>query len=468
MKRALALLGCVVGAGLTASLALAGVSQEEADRLGKDLTPLGAQRAGNGGDIPDWDGGITAPPPGFVPGEHHRNPFPDDQVKFTINGQNADQYKDNLTVGQMTMLKTYPTYQMKVYQTRRTCSASEKIYEWTKRNAVSSTLISGGNGIDGALVGTPFPVLSPQDPDAGIKVYWNHRFSPRNFKFRRWQAFASVTTGGDYQVIRSTDEGIIHYSGPGMVEVGDATDINGINNRFVTYLNVTTQPARLAGNIVLVYDTIDPAKGERQAWIYNPGTRRVLRAPQIAYDNPLTNGDGLGTSDQFDMMNGNPDRYSFKLAGGPDGKREIYIGYNAFDFASNTNTYAQMLTPGHPNQDKLRYELHRHWVVEATLKEGARHVYSRRTMYSDEDSWRLTWVDLYDTRGELWRLQESMITNWYDIPFCYNASEFYYDVQSGRYIAVSLRNEEKSIDWTAADIQPERYTPDSIRRLGVR
>ena len=39
---------------LYGGLALAAISPEDAERLGKDLTPMGAERAGNGGEIPEW------------------------------------------------------------------------------------------------------------------------------------------------------------------------------------------------------------------------------------------------------------------------------------------------------------------------------------------------------------------------------------------------------------------------------
>ena len=43
--------------------AMAAVSADEAARIGKDLTPLGGEKAGNKeGTIPAWDGGITKPP----------------------------------------------------------------------------------------------------------------------------------------------------------------------------------------------------------------------------------------------------------------------------------------------------------------------------------------------------------------------------------------------------------------------
>src|SRR5210317_1568432 len=89
---------------LLASLALAifslnttqaAVSESEAAQLGQDLTPMGAIKAGNAdGTIPAWDGGITTPPAGFKPGDHHPDPYADDKPLFTITVQNKDQYKD--------------------------------------------------------------------------------------------------------------------------------------------------------------------------------------------------------------------------------------------------------------------------------------------------------------------------------------------------------------------------------------
>jgi len=52
-------------ASALSAIGFAAVSDSEANRLGQDLTPLGAERAGNAsGTIPAWDGGITTPPAG--------------------------------------------------------------------------------------------------------------------------------------------------------------------------------------------------------------------------------------------------------------------------------------------------------------------------------------------------------------------------------------------------------------------
>ncbi|MCR3764408.1 DUF1329 domain-containing protein, partial [Pseudomonas aeruginosa] len=61
----------LLGAGC-AWAAQAKVDEVQAARLDQDLTPLGAERAGNAdGSIPPWTGGITQAPAGYRPGMHH-------------------------------------------------------------------------------------------------------------------------------------------------------------------------------------------------------------------------------------------------------------------------------------------------------------------------------------------------------------------------------------------------------------
>ncbi|MDD3443776.1 MAG: DUF1329 domain-containing protein [Zavarzinia sp.] len=458
MKR-FAYLGLTIGLTALAGTAVAKGGADQIARLGQDLTPMGSEMAGSAdGTIPAWDGGIKAPPAGYVPGQRLVDPFASDPVKFTITGQNVDQYADHLSPGQIALLKTYPTYKLNIYQSRRSCSYSQKIYDANKRNAEIAKLTPDGNGLVEGLVGVPFPLATE-----GVEFFWNHRFRPRlGFKFKRAFALAAVTRGGDYNLVKSQDEGILHYMGPGLREEGDVTSLAQLDNVWITYLSMTTAPARIAGSIILVRDNISDEVGPRQAWQYNPGTRRVVRAPDLAFDNPGTNADGLTTIDQFDMMNGSPERYTWKLVG----KKEAYIGYNAY--RANNTPYKEFLTPSHPNQDVIRYELQRVNVIEANVREGARHQYSKRVIFQDADSWTFTNISLYDSRGELWRMQDGPIINYYDAKSCNQIFEVDYDLQSGRYLAQTMNMEETPINFNATELQPERYNPDALRRLGTR
>jgi hypothetical protein len=67
---------------LQAGVSLAGGEEQQADRLGgTELTPMGAERAGNDdGTIAPWSGGITQDLPEHRPGAHHPDPYPDDPM----------------------------------------------------------------------------------------------------------------------------------------------------------------------------------------------------------------------------------------------------------------------------------------------------------------------------------------------------------------------------------------------------
>jgi len=457
MLKHLALASSAIALVLTAGVAAAKVPAEQAARLGKDLTPMGGDMAGNADkSIPAWTGGITAPPPGsgYKQGMHHPDPFAADKPVFEVTGASAGQYDAKLTDGYKAMLKTYPSYKMKVFPSRRSCAAPEFHYKATANNALNATLAADGNGVEGGIMGVAFPV-----PSSALEMIWNHTLRYRGFKVTRQFAGAAPTRGGDYTLFTVQDEAILYWSDPSKKSTADITD-----NVSIKYLANTIGPARLAGNVVLVHDALNLSKGSRQAWVYSPGTRRVRRAPDIAYDNPGTNSDALSTSDQFDMYNGAPDRYNWTVKG----RKEMFVAYNNYGIGSDKVKYADIIKPGHVNQDLVRYEPHRVWVVEGTLKPDARHIYSKRVMYFDEDSWNVLHVELYDGRGQLWRVQESHLVNYYEVPTCTLNSDVSYDLQNGRYLVSAMKNEEPMVNYSADELKDDRYTPDAIRQLGVR
>ena len=222
-------------------------------------------------------------------------------------------------------------------------------------------------------------------------------------------------------------------------------------------------PARLAGQSILIHETINQVKEPRKAWTYNPGQRRVRRAPNVAYDNPGTASDGQRTSDQNDMFNGSPDRYDWTLVG----RQEMYVPYNSYKLHSGDLSYDDIIRPGHINPDLLRYELHRVWVVDAKLKEGTSHIYARRTFYIDEDSWQILAMDQYDNRGEIWRVSEAHVINYYQVPLLWQTLEVHYDLQNGRYLAIGLNNQERP-EMFNIEMDKRDFTPNALRRKGRR
>lgn len=441
-----------MGAALSLPAA-AELSAADVAKLGTTLTPEGAEKAGNAaGTIPAWDGGISKPIATYKDGGHYPDPYGSDKPLFTIDAKNVDKYKDNLSVGQVALIKKYPDYKMIVYPSHRSAAFPACHYEETKQCAAKAQLAAGGNGVVGCVGGIPFPI-----PKNGNEAIWNTELKYAGDTYATNWDQASVTRTGDYALVKFEYEYDFAYGNC------QKPQSQREQNLKLHYLQSTVAPARLAGNILLVHETVDQAKEPRSAWTYNPGQRRVRLAPNVGYDNPGTASDGLRTNDDFGMYNGATDRYEWKLLG----KREMYIPYNSYKLADPALKYTDILKAGTINQDLARYELHRVWVVDSTLKPGTSHIYARRTFYIDEDSWNIVEIDAYDGRGDLWRVAELHSENWYNIPMFAPVLEVHYDLQSGRYIAMNLQNEERKIyepiKRTAGD-----YTPANLRGIGVR
>ena len=446
----------VLALSLLAAHVTAAVSPQEAAQLGTTLTPVGAEKAGNAdGSIPAWTGGIpknagAVDSKGFL-----ADPFASEKPLFVITAATVDKYKDKLSDGQVAMFKRYPeTYKIPVYPSHRTVNLPPDIYESIKRSALNVKTINDGNGLENFTGNRyyAFPI-----PKNGVEVLWNHITRYHGGNLRRIITQATPQTNGSYTPIRFEEEVAVPQL------IADMDPAKGAN--VLTFFKQSvTAPARLAGNVLLVHETLDQVKEPRLAWIYNAGQRRVRRAPQVAYDGPGTASDGLRTSDHFDMFSGAPDRYDWKLVG----KKEMYIPYNSYKLDQPTLKYDDIIKAGHINQDLTRYELHRVWEVVGTVKPSERHIYAKRHMYIDEDSWQVALVDHYDGRGQLWRVAEGHAQFYYDHQTPAYTVETLYDIIAGRYLALGMKNEEKSSFVFGFAAKAADYTPAALRSEGVR
>lgn len=439
---------------LFASSVMAAVSVDEAAKLGTSLTPFGAEKAGNAaGTIPAWTGGLAKDAAAVDSRGFLSNPFAGEKPLFTITAQNADQYKDNLTPGQLAMFKRYPdTYRMPVYTTHRSATMPSEVIEATKANALNTNMVQGGNGLEKFGVANAFPI-----PKNGLEVVWNHITRYRGGSVKRYVTQATPQTNGSYSLVYFDDEFVF----PNKLKDYDASKPSNV---LFYFKQKVTAPSRLAGNVLLVHETLDQIKEPRMAWLYNAGQRRVRRAPQVSYDGPGTAADGLRTSDNLDMYNGAPDRYEWKL----NGKKEVYISYNNYELDSPKLKYADIIKAGHINQDLTRYELHRVWHVTATLKAGERHIYAKRDFFIDEDTWQAAAIDHYDGRGNLWRVAEAHSLHYFNKQVPWYSLEALYDLQSGRYLALGMKNEEKQSYEFGTVASSSEFTPAALRQAGVR
>jgi hypothetical protein len=407
--------------------AAAAVPEEEAARLGRDLTPVGAERAGNAeGTIPAWSGGITQPPPGYEPGDWHADPYPEDGVLFTIRAENAEEHAAHLSDGQRALLRAHPdSWHLRVHPTRRSASYPDWVYEALAANATGAQLVREGRGsVAGARISSPFPI-----PRSGVEVVWNHTLRFRGVRVSRGVGWAAVTQRGNYSVVVSQQEVGIPYASP-----SDNAFKRAHPNVILALKSRIIAPSLRSGDGLLVIEPMDQTRSPRKSWNYSRALRRVLRNPYFAYDHPSPDSDGLRTVDELDLFNGPPDRFEWRLLG----KRELYVPYNAYRLHGDDVEPGDILRVGHIEPERARYELHRVWVVEGRLKPGAHHVYSRRVFYVDEDSWQILVSESYDSQGRLWRVAESHAVNYYDVPVLWDTLQVYHDLRERRYFAFGL------------------------------
>ncbi len=443
----------LLSVAVTSAPAFAKVPAAEIAKLGGELTPIGAEKAGNAdGTIPAWGGGLKTIPDGYTPGGEYIDPFASETPLFVITKDNMAEYGERLSEGQKAMLNAYDSYTMPVYPTHRTAKYSDEVIAYVKENAAVTELAKDGNALANLQGVIPFPI-----PQNALEVIWNHILRYRGDSFERYSAQVTPTAGGTYQPVKFFEEFSQRYALKDFAKNKD-------DNVMFYFKQVVTAPARLAGNVLLVHETIDQVAEPRRAWIYNAGQRRVRRAPQVAYDGPGTASDGLRTSDNFDMYNGAPDRYDWKLAG----KKEMYIPYNSYKMDDKALSYSDIVQTGHLKSEYTRYERHRVWVVEGTLKEGERHIYSKRTFFVNEDTWSIVVADHYDGRGELWRHGEAHNKLYYDIGGTLTTVESLHDLLSGRYIANGLVNEEPRRYNFEKTFKSKDFTPAALRRSGRR
>lgn len=428
----------------------ASVDRAQASRLGQDLTPLGGERAGNAaGTIPAWDGGLAQPPANYQPGMHHPDPYSADAPLFQVNSQNLAQHQTQLPEGLKRLLEQNPDYFLNVYPTRRSAAAPQRIYDATRFNAERAELISGGNGVEGAASGIPFPL-----PQSGQEAIWNHIMRYRGDQIRFVTNQAAVLSSGAFNLLKLERDIYFVYGRDGVTP-------QDLDNTLFYYKYKVVAPSKLAGSALVIQETLDQILAIRKAWRFNRGERRVRRLPMLAYDSLQPDTNGMATADQVDSYNGAPDRYEWTLVG----KQEMLVPYNSYAVHQKGIAYDTILGDNTVNPELLRYELHRVWIVEADLRKGFSHPLAKRRFYIDEDSWQILAVDLYDRSGTLSGLQESHPISYYDVPMFGSTLETIYDFKGKRYFVDGLDNNEPMYDFNAK-LHPRDFTPQALRREG--
>jgi hypothetical protein len=434
----------------------------ELTRLGQDLTAVGAEKAASqDGLIPAY-GGPDRPAPGWAYGKLREDYWTHkgEKQSFVIDASNVDKYADKLTAGQIQSLKQIKGYTMPVYPTHRTCGFPELVEKNTKEFAQKSTIGKDGWSLETAtLPSVPFPI-----PKDGIQVVWNWltHYMGAGIEWPGATTYVSPRAGSDTPIVAEWQQ--IQYYPWAKPGVHTPQDEQGLVTAFhYAYL----KPASLAGQALIqrFYYT-----KSTDSFYYFTGQRRVRRLPSYAYDSPLIGFENQYPADSTWVFNGSPDRFNWKLVG----KKEVYVPYNSFAMQRFDTKLTSIAGPTFIDPKMRRYELHRVWQVEGTVKDGERHAAPKKTLFIDEDSWMVSVGDDYDAQGKIWKTKENYITPQWEINSCGPSGSLYSDLQNGRYVFdMSIVGMGKDLRFFAPESQDKRlvqgfYTSESLSATSDR
>ncbi|HEY3637142.1 MAG TPA: DUF1329 domain-containing protein [Rhizomicrobium sp.] len=443
-------LTCPLGAGPT----WAAVSESQAALLKTTLTPVGAERDGNKDHtIPAWTGGYTIVPPGYREGDARPDPFAAEKPLFTITAKNLATYADRLPEGAKELFKKYPDYHMNIYATHRSAAAPASVYAAIYQNATHAHAAADGiaYGVEGAAGGIPFPV-----PQNGFEAMWNHLLAfwgpAREVDLKTWV----ISANGSAQLAtgyKETSDFPYYYPGATPQSLG---------GYYFRTLRSDNAPPSKVGEGYLDWQPLDSGRYSFNAWRVLPGEHRVRRGPGITYDTPDPDASGMEALDEYYVFFGGLDHYDFKLAG----KKEMYIPYNNNRFY--TRPTDEILGQHYANPEDLRYELHRVWVVDGTLKPGAHDIVARRRLYLDEDTWFAVYGDSWDESNRIWKFGQGTMYLMPEIPAVILGGQFVYDLQLGGYVYGFAFNDQPQAYKVTAPHPANFFTPESMAAHAIR
>lgn len=452
----------VMGAAgmLLAGQAFAAPTDEEISQLGTTLTPLGAIKAGNAdGSIPAWDGGLCSAPAGYKPimgakgGSPYVDPFASEKPLYSVTAANLAQYKDKLDEGTLELFKRYPdSFRVDVYPTHRTACYPQWVYDNTIKNVKNPKLVGDAPGLEGAHAQVPFPI-----PKNGYEAMWNANVKYELPYSEGTQAAYLIDSSGGVSLtsVQKIENRNLYWD--------NSLDKVPDNQPYWALIASTSQPSASAGVKQMRFQFLNTQERDAMAWSYVPGQRRVRLAPEFKYDTVSTSSGGILLFDEINGFDGKMDKFDFKLVG----RKEMLVPYNTYKAWSVDPEVAN--TPKHLNPDVLRWEQHRVWVVEATLKAGERHVQKVKRFLLDEDSWSILVYHSLDQAGKVHHLMYQPSIQMYEKPAYRNGQYVLYDMTKGVYGNGSLMGAPKMTGFYEVDPYPVSFfTSGALGGSGVR
>jgi hypothetical protein len=463
---AAATLTAVFSCALLPSAIQASVTPEEADHLGKDLTAIGAEKAGNAdGSVPAIEE-ADKPLAGWALDKSRRRyyRFKDEKPLFSIDASNVEQHAGRLTEAQVVALKNVAGYRMDVYPSHRACGVDPVYAERSKQNALEARLGADGWSLAHArTAGAPFPI-----PKNGVEALYNAQIRPQGLGFQVEGGTTTISPEpGSTEFTRYVWDEVMYWPSLRPEKASTESDGGVLFHIYYTFF----EPAALRGQAVVATNYLNKSA---EQYSYFPGQRRVRRLPNSEFDAAIAGFENQYLYDEQLLLWSTLDRYDYTLTG----KQELYIPYNDFGMYDLDASPKEVYGKSFVNPSYRRYERHRVWVVDAVLKKGLRHLSPHRVYYLDEDSWSIVAVTEFNQKGKVWKLLESAVIPVWELGGnCAYTAFVIWDLLGGRYVAdYSPVGASKDFHFIAPGdaaagtprFKSDFYTPDTLRALSDR
>ncbi len=252
------------------------------------------------------------------------------------------------------------------------------------------------NSLENYVAGIPFPTIDPNDPDAAIKIMWNYQYKPlitddvlmRDFQVPSGPMTYTAPMVPDREFTVG-DMRRLYYTGRLFVDPKpELPNPDGI--RYKEILSPVVSPFDMKGVGELSFRYLSAARQD-DTWLYVPAIRRIRRMSTTQRSDSLFGQDT--DADSYWGFSGHIAWSEWKLLG----VREV-LG------VVHREHFRPQRCPGGADFTYCdNWEKRRAYVIEGVSK-LPQYAYGKRVLYIDAEAWVVMSSDIYDKRGELWKV----------------------------------------------------------------
>lgn len=250
--------------------------------------------------------------------------------------------------------------------------------------------------LENYVAGMPFPTVDPNDADAATKIMWNYQYKPLITDDVLMRDFQVPSGPLNYERSMVPDREFmvgdlrrLYYNGRLYVDPKpELPNPDGI--RYKEILSPIVAPFDMKGVGQLGIRYLSAARQD-DTWLYVPAVRRIRRMSTAQRSDSLFGQDT--DQDSYWGFSGHIAWSDWKL-----------LGVKEMLGVVHREHYPAQRCPGSADFTFCdNWEKRRVYVVEGVSK-LPQYAYGKRILYIDADAWVVLYSDLYDRRGELWKV----------------------------------------------------------------